>query len=96
MLNTRLVLPLSLAAGLLGGLFSRYVNPTTVHAQTAPIEIRAQKFTLVDKNGTVRGVFAVADDPTQKGGHPLIRLFDIGGREVWSTSPPLGRFATQK
>lgn len=96
MLNARLTLTLSLAAGVLGGLFSRYVSPTTAQAQTAPIEIRAQEFTLVDQNGTVRGVFAVLDDPTRKGGHPVIQLFDIGGREVWSTSPPLEKLANQK
>jgi hypothetical protein len=91
MLNPRLTLTLSLAAGLLGGLFSRYVSPTPAQAQTAaPAEIRAQKFTLVDQNGTVRGVFAV-DNPVEKGGHTVIKLFDIGGREVWSTSPPLER-----
>ena len=90
MLNPRLTLTLSLAAGLLGGLFSRYVSPTPAQAQTAaPTEIRAQKFNLVDQNGTVRGVFAV-DNPVQRGGHPVIKLFDIGGREVWSTSPPFG------
>jgi hypothetical protein len=89
MLNPRLTLTLSLAAGLLGGIFSRYVSPMPAQAQeVAPTEIRAQKFTLVDQNGTVRGVFTV-DNPVPKGGHPVIKLFDLGGREVWSTSPPL-------
>jgi hypothetical protein len=97
MLNSRLTLTLSLAAGLLGGLFSRYVSPTTAQAQaTAPKEIRAQKFTLVDQNGTVRGVFAIVDNPVQKGGYPVIQLFDIGGREVWSTSPPLEKLVNQR
>jgi len=90
MLNPRLTLTLSLAAGLLGGLFSRYVSPTNTQAQAAtPAEVRAQKFTLVDKNGTVRGVFAVVDTPFPKGGYPVIQLFDIGGREEWSTSPQM-------
>jgi hypothetical protein len=97
MLNPRLTLTLSLAAGLLGGLFSRYVSPTTAQAQaTAPIEIRAQKFTLVDQNGTVRGVFAVVEDPVRKGGYPLIQLFDIGGHEVWSTSPRTEKLVNQR
>jgi hypothetical protein len=95
MMNPRLTLTLSLAAGLLGGVFSRYVSPESVHAQTAaPQEVRAQKFTLVDQNGTVRGVFAV-DNPVEKGGHSVIRLFDIGGREVWSSSPPLEKLVNQ-
>ena len=48
MMNRTLTVTLSLAAGLLGGTLSRYVNPTTVFAQvqsTAPTEIRAQRFT---------------------------------------------------
>ena len=97
MLNPRLTLTLSLAAGLLGGLLSRYVTPTNAQAQAAaPAEIRAQKFTLVDQNGTVCGVFAVVDNPLRKGGNPVIQLLDIGGREVWSTSPPLEKLVGQK
>ena len=95
MLNPRLTLTLSLAAGMLGGLFSRYVSPTNAHAQAATPEVRAQKFTLVDQNGTVRGVFAVVDSG-RKGGNPVVQLFDIGGREVWSTSPQIERFADQR
>ena len=97
MLSPKLILILSLAAGLLGGLFSRYVSPATAQAQAAaPSEIRAQKFTLVDQNGTVRGTFAVVDNPLRKGGYPVIQLFDIGGREVWSTSPPTEKLVNQK
>ena len=97
MLNPKQTLTLSLAAGLLGGLLSRYVSPTTALAQAAaPTEIRAQKFTLVDQNGTVRGVFAVVDNPLLKGGNPVIQLFDIGGREVWSTSPPMERLVDKR
>ena len=97
MLNPKLTPTLSLAAGLLGGLLSRYVSPTTALAQVAvPTEIRAQKFTLVDENGTVRGVFAVVDNPSQIGGYPVIQLFGIGGREVWSTSPPLEKLIDQR
>jgi hypothetical protein len=66
MIKRTLTLTLSLAAGLLGGTLSRYVNPTTMFAQaqsTAPKEIRAQRFTLVDENGKVRGVFAIENLP---------------------------------
>jgi hypothetical protein len=66
MVNRTLTLALTLAAGLLGGTLSRYVNPTTVFAQaqsTAPKEIRAQRFTLVDEKGNVRGVFAIENLP---------------------------------
>jgi len=95
--DPRLTLTLSLAAGLLGGLLSRYVSPTTALAQTtAPQEIRAHKFTLVDQNGTERGVFAVVDNPSRKGGYPVIQLFDIGGRELWSTSSGLEKLVDQR
>lgn len=57
---------LALAAGLLGGILSRYLAPPPVHAQApatqaqstpAPEEIRAQSFTLVDGSGAVVGTF---------------------------------------
>ena len=89
MMNQTLTLTLALAAGLLGGTFSRYLTPTTVFAQAqlpGPKEIRAQRFTLVDEHGTVRGVFAI-DNPAQQGGYATIKLFDRAGREVFSTNP---------
>src|ERR1700687_427136 len=99
MMNRILTLTLAVAAGLSGGTFSRYVTPTkTVLAQAQsrpPKEIRAQSFTLVDEHGTVRGVFAI-DNPAQKGGYAVIRLFDGGGREVFSTDPALERLVDQR
>lgn len=68
MANKALTLALALAAGLLGSTLSRYMVPTVVFAEaqsTVPKEIRAQRFTLVDENGTVRGVFAVNPAPTK-------------------------------
>jgi len=59
-MNRILTVTLALAAGLFGGLLSRYVTPVSVHAQTqtaAPREIRAQRFTLVNADGVVLGVF---------------------------------------
>jgi len=62
MLNRTLTLMLAFAAGSLGGTLLRNVVPTGTFAQTqstAPKEIRAQRFTLVDENGRMRGVFAI-------------------------------------
>jgi hypothetical protein len=87
-----LTLTLALAAGLLGGTLSRYVTPTTVLAQdqsTAPREIRAQRFTLVDEHGTVLGVFGL--DSPEQGSNPTIRLFEESGREVFRAGPPSNR-----
>jgi hypothetical protein len=59
-MNRTLTLTLALAAGLLGGILSRYVTPAAVLAQahsTAPKDIRSQRFTLVNENGASRGVW---------------------------------------
>jgi hypothetical protein len=53
-MSTKQTLILSLAAGLTGGIFSRYLAPEMVHAQTqtfAPKEISAQSFALLDAKG---------------------------------------------
>jgi hypothetical protein len=48
-------LTLALAAGSVGGLISRFITPAPALAQTqSPVakEIRSQRFTLVDEDGT--------------------------------------------
>ena len=72
MLNRTLTLILAFAAGLLGGTLSHNGVPTGAFAQaqsTAPKEIRAQRFTLVDENGRMRGVFAI--EPTSSPAMPF-------------------------
>ncbi len=66
------------AAGLLGGIASRYFSPQAVHAQSLPSELRAQKFVLVDERGAVLGILA------QESGRSALKLFDADGREIWS------------
>ncbi len=81
-MNQRLTLTLALAAGLLGGLMSRYFTPTPVLAQAqtlAPKEIRAQTFVLVDPRGVPLGLMGF--DPR---GNPVIKLVDERGRVIWS------------
>ena len=63
-MNRNLTLAISLAAGLLGGVLSHYVTLPAVHAQApAPnaVEIRAQRFTLVDDQGSAIGTFTVRE-----------------------------------
>jgi hypothetical protein len=105
MMNRILTLTLSLAAGLLGGTLSRCVTPTTVFAQaqlTAPKEIRAQRFTLVDENGRTRGVFAIESPAPingveiKGGGNAIIKLFDNSGREIFHAGPPSTRQLSQR
>ena len=58
-MNPKLTLTLALLAGLLGGLFSQYVTPTLVRAQTldTPAVVNAQSFNLVDQTGAIQGSF---------------------------------------
>ena len=60
---------IALAAGLVGGLVSRYVAPTVVLAQTqtAPKELRAHNFVLVNDQGNPVGLFGF--DPQGKHDH---------------------------
>ena len=81
-MNRKLNLILALAAGLLGGLLSRYVAPMPVHAQAqtaAPKEIRAQSFVLVNAQGVALGLMGF--DPQ---GRPVIKLVDERGRTLFS------------
>jgi hypothetical protein len=83
-----LPLVLAIATGLLGGVVSHYVWPQPVHAQsqaTAPKEVRAQSFVLVNDKGEVQGVFSFDES---QAGRPTIKLFDGNGREIWSAGGP--------
>jgi len=86
--NRSLTLVLALAAGLLGGSVSRYVTLPPVHAEAQPpnaLEIKSQRFSLVDAQGRVIGTFTgtVTESP---GGRalPRVALVDPEGRELWS------------
>ena len=88
-MNRKVNFTLGLAAGLLGGLLSRYLIPTPVFAQApapAPREIRAQSFVLVNKQGAPLGRIGFDSD-----GLPNITLVDDDGRTIWSTKATLLR-----
>ena len=82
----------ALAAGLIGGVISRYISPAPVLAQQAqaqspaPVELRAQRFSLVNPDGSVVATFTV-DHPKTPDSFPLpppsVRLLDSGGKELW-------------
>jgi hypothetical protein len=82
-MDRKLNLGLSIAAGLLGGFLSHYVSPVMVHAQTqtAPKEIRAQRFVLVNDSGSPSGLFGFDQDGT-----PNVVLLDKTGKVLWSAS----------
>lgn len=84
---------LAFAAGLLGGVASRYLSPGLVYADSIPKELRAQRFVLVNEHGAVLGT--LREEPL---GRPVFELFDANGRQIWSaggkvpTRPlPLGK-----
>jgi len=72
-MNTKIHTALCLVTGLIGGAMSHYLFfPMPARAQASvppPAEIRAQKFELVDGNGTPSGVFGFQSD-----GSPVIQI----------------------
>jgi hypothetical protein len=89
----RMTIGVALLAGLAGGMVSRFVSPASVLAQQAPstnpapVELRAQRFALVNPDGGVVATFTV-DQPKPPEGipfsQPSIRLLDWSGKEIWS------------
>jgi hypothetical protein len=89
-MNNKTSLAIALAAGLFGGLLTRYIAPPPAFAQNqvTPKEIRAQSFTLVDPLDRTVGTFTFEPVAQLVNGqivHPeRIVLRDSGGREIWS------------
>lgn len=80
----KLNIGLSIAAGLLGGIFSHYIWTQPVQAQNqtpAPKEVRAQSFVVVNEKGETQGVLTFGEP---KNGRTSVKLFDSNGREIFS------------
>jgi hypothetical protein len=78
------IIAVAFAAGLCGGMLSRYISPASVQAQTqAPKEVRAQSFVVVNGSGTAFGLFGLDPD-----GNPVLKLIDEKGKPVWTAPPP--------
>jgi hypothetical protein len=97
-MRRNLTLALALAAGLLGGFLSRYIAPSSVHAQVQPpdaLEIRAQRFSIVDAQGHVIGTFTPTKKSSVYSAAPdvaspaRISLVDAAGHELWSAGGDL-------
>jgi hypothetical protein len=87
----RMTIVVALAAGLVGGVISRYVSPAPVLAQQsaadpAPVELRAQRFALVNQDGAIVATFMIDQPkpPDNPFAPPSIRLVDRSGKEIWS------------
>ena len=83
-MNRKLNLSLALAAGLLGGMLSRYVTPLPVQAQAAPSkELRAQSFVLVDDKNDIVGTFTASTTGPKPGQNQTVVLLDRNDKEIW-------------
>jgi hypothetical protein len=82
-MTSKLTIVIALFAGLAGGMLTRFVTPAPVFAQTpatAPSELRARSFALVDPSDHTVGTFTTDG----RAGGMRIVLRDANGREIWS------------
>jgi hypothetical protein len=99
-MSTKATVVLAFSAGLAGGIVSQRIVARPVYAQaptSAPTEIRAEKFVIVDQNGLPRGAFGFTKDNgptlevTDKKGHAWqVRLYGTSffGNGKPSVVPP--------
>jgi hypothetical protein len=94
-MNKKINVALALAAGLAGGILTRFITPQPAFAQDqarVAKEIRAQSFTLVDSSDRAVGTFAVGPLPGSDATCSASResciygivLTDPSGRVIWS------------
>ena len=98
-MDRTLTVVLALAAGLAGGLISRYVAPPVAYAQNRPSvtrEVRAQSFTLVDEMDRTVGTFSYEGAGKPNRPDPRIVLRDFRGREIWSADGNALRLLSQE
>ena len=84
-MNQKVNLTLALLTGLLGGLFSQYVTPALVRAQTpdTPTMVNAQSFNLVDQTGAIQGSFSTMGGkvflsvPDRSSGKLILHNYDL-------------------
>ena len=104
-MSKALTVTLALAAGLVGGILSRYVAPPPAFAQDkakVTKEVRAQSFTLVDPSDNTVGTFT--SEPVFRGLQSVpgrlmpmrIVLRDANGREIWSAGGTAIRPASER
>ena len=98
-MNNKINFALALAAGLAGGILTRYIAPQAAFAQDqAPVtnEIRAQNFTVVDPSGRAVGTFALGPLPGFEGKIYGIVLKDSTGHVMWSAGGSTVRQLSQR
>ena len=80
-MNRKLNLSLALAAGLFGGLLSRFITPVPVLAQAeTPKEIKVQSLVLIDEKNHIAWTLKPDESISAT---PAVVLLDWRGREIW-------------
>ena len=74
-----LILCLALYAGLLTGIVSRYLFPTTFLWSGATRDVTPRSFVLVDEQNDIVGVL----QPSKLGSGETVVLLDRNGKELW-------------
>ena len=80
----KLNIGLSIAAGLLGGVFSHYIWTQPLQAQNpvpATKELRAQRLVVVNDKGEIQGVLTFGEP---KGDRTSVKLYDGKGHEIFT------------
>ena len=88
-MDNKLVVAVALAAGLVGGMLTRYLAPPPVFAQTqTPVtnEIRARSFVLVDQFNEAVGTFTSEPLPGR-----ALRQFQTPGDQGFQLTTPQAR-----
>lgn len=88
-MNNRLTIAVALAAGLAGGMLTRFIAPPPVFAQTQPPtdEVRARSFVLLDNfNNPVATFTAGSGRGTASG---VVELKDSHGSVIWKAGGSL-------
>ncbi|HLG97988.1 MAG TPA: hypothetical protein VKX49_16860 [Bryobacteraceae bacterium] len=81
-MNRKINLALAFAAGLIGGVLSRYFAPPPVQAQDGPAkQITAQAFVLVDQKNNIVGTFRPSSP--RLGQNETVVLLDSNNKEIW-------------
>ena len=83
-MTNRITIALALAAGLAGGLLTRYIAPPPVYAQASVTdEVRARSFTVVDEKGDSIGTLTAESNRLGTfRGVPHLVMKDSNGRTL--------------
>jgi hypothetical protein len=79
-MSNKSTIAIAIAAGFLGGFVSQRLTPMVASAQSAPPEIRAGKFVLVDEAGVPKAALGIRSSDRL----PTLERIVAGGRHAWA------------